>query len=65
MVLASRPVLLDRRFAARPVAAHSAIVTALAVRIFSSELTSVVFPTPGPPVMTITLETSATRSAPF
>ena len=65
MVFASRPVLSDRRFAARPVGAQSAIVTALAVRIFSSELTSVVFPTPGPPVMTITLETSATRSAAF
>jgi hypothetical protein len=65
MVFASRPVLSDRRLAARPVGAQSAIVTALAVRIFSSELTSVVFPTPGPPVMTITLETSATRSAAF
>ena len=52
MVFASRPLLSDRRFAARPVGAQSAIVTALAIRIFSRELTRVVFPTPGPPVMT-------------
>jgi hypothetical protein len=65
MVFASMPVLSDKRFAARPVGAQSAIVTVSALRIFSSELTRVVLPTPGPPVMTITLETSATRSAAF
>ena len=32
---------------------------------FSSELISVVFPTPGPPVMTVTLDESATLSAAF
>jgi len=65
MVFASMPVLSDKRFAARPVGAQSAIETALAINIFSKELTRVVLPTPGPPVMTITLETSATRSAAF
>ena len=65
MVFASMPVLSDKRFAARPVGAQSAMVTVLALTIFSSELTRVVLPTPGPPVMTITLETSATRSAAF
>ena len=45
--------------AARPVGAQSAIATALAVRIFSRELTSVVLPTPGPPVITSTLETES------
>ena len=58
-------MLSDRRFAARPVGAQSAIETALAIRIFSSELISVVFPTPGPPVMTVTLQTSAILSAAF
>ena len=65
IVLASRPVLSVKRFAARPVGAQSAIVTALAIRIFSSELTRVVLPTPGPPVMTIILEARAARSAVF
>jgi len=37
MVLASSPVLSDRRFAARPVGAQTAMATALASRIFSSE----------------------------
>jgi exodeoxyribonuclease V alpha subunit len=55
MVFASRPVLSDKRFAARPVGAQSAIETALAIRIFSTELTRVVLPTPGPPVMIIIL----------
>jgi hypothetical protein len=40
-------VLSARRFAARPVGAHSATSTDLARRILSSELTSVVLPTPG------------------
>ena len=65
MVFASMAVLSDKRFAARPVGAQSAIATVLALRIFSSELTRVVLPTPGPPVMTITLETNAARSAAF
>jgi len=65
IVLASRPVLSDSRFAARPVGAQSSIPTVLASRIFSSELTSVVLPTPGPPVITSTLAPSATRMASF
>ena len=63
--MASRPVLSDRRFAARPVGAQGAMMTVLTSRIFSSELTSVVLPTPGPPVITSTFEASATRMASF
>ncbi len=37
--------------------------TFFATRILRIELTSVVLPTPGPPVMTSTLESSAVRSA--
>src|SRR5262245_56105697 len=55
MVLASRPVLSDSRLAARPVGAHSATWTCLAIRIFRTELINVVLPTPGPPVITSTL----------
>src|SRR5262249_46989645 len=65
IVLASRPVLSDSRFAARPVGAQSSIPTVLASRIFSRELTSVGLPTPGPPVITSTLAPSATRMASF
>jgi hypothetical protein len=56
-------VLSASRFAARPVGAHNATDTAFARRIFSSELTKVVLPTPGPPVITSTLLTSARLSA--
>ena len=59
MVFASSPVLSDNRFAARPVGAQSATRTCLAIRIFRIELTSVVLPTPGPPVITTTLLESA------
>ena len=54
IVLAANPVLSVSRLAARPVVAHSATETDLAVTIFRIELTKVVLPTPGPPVMTST-----------
>src|SRR5229473_2186238 len=57
------PGALGEAFGGAAVGAQSAIVTALALRIFSRELTSVVLPTPGPPVITSTLETRATRTA--
>jgi hypothetical protein len=56
-------VLSDSRFAARPVGAASATLTPLTLRIFRIELTSVVLPTPGPPVMTRTFDRSARRTA--
>src|ERR1700730_7554153 len=48
MVLAPNPVLSAKRFAARPVGAHSATVTDFAHRILRMEFTRVVLPTPGP-----------------
>ena len=51
------------RFAARPVGAQSSSVTAFAARICRIELTMVVLPTPGPPVITMTFEHSARRIA--
>ena len=63
MVFASSPVLSDNRLAARPVGAQSATRTCLAIRIFRIELTSVVLPTPGPPVITSTLLERAVRTA--
>ena len=54
MVFASKPVVSVSRFAARPVGAHSKHFTPLARRIIRIEFTSVVLPTPGPPVMTTT-----------
>ena len=63
MVFASSPVLSDNRFAARPVGAQSATRTCLAIKIFRIELTRVVLPTPGPPVMTTTLLESAVLTA--
>src|SRR3989442_893107 len=51
------------RLAARRVGAQSAIATLFARRILRMELTRVVLPTPGPPVITSTLETRATRTA--
>src|SRR6266446_10739977 len=52
MVFASKPVVSVSRFAALPVGAHSRHFTPLALRISRMEFTSVVFPTPGPPVIT-------------
>ena len=59
MVLTSSPVLSDRRLAVRPVGAQRANATRLAPITFRTELTSVVLPTPGPPVMTSTFDRSA------
>src|ERR1700704_4920367 len=53
MVFASSPVLSGNRLAARPVGAHSATRTCLAISTFKIELTRVVLPTPGPPVITL------------
>ena len=63
IVFASNPVASLIRLAARPVGAHSRISTPLADRMRRIELTIVVLPTPGPPVMTETLEESAARTA--
>src|SRR6202046_2106151 len=63
MVFASSPVLSDNRLAARPVGAQSATRAYLAIRLFSIELTRVVLPTPGPPVITSTLLERAIRTA--
>ena len=63
MVRASSPVLSARRVAARPVGAHSATATPLAPSTFRIEFTSVVLPTPGPPVITSALDRTASRSA--
>ena len=57
------PVLSESRLAARPVGAHKPSETFFAIRIFRIELTKVVLPTPGPPVITITFDSSAVRSA--
>ncbi len=54
MVFASSPVVSVSRFAALPVGAQSRHFTFLARRIRRIELTRVVFPTPGPPVMMAT-----------
>ena len=48
------PVVSVSRFAARPVGAHRRHLTPLARRIIRIEFTTVVLPTPGPPVMTTT-----------
>ena len=63
MVFASKPVVSVSRFAARPVGAHSRHFTPLARRIIRIEFTSVVLPTPGPPVMTTTRFASTVFSA--
>jgi hypothetical protein len=52
MVFASMRVVSVSRFAALPVGAHSRHLTFLALRIIRIEFTSVVLPTPGPPVIT-------------
>ena len=63
MVLASNPVASVMRLAARPVGAHSNRLTPLAARMRKIELTMVVLPTPGPPVMTSTFDKRANRIA--
>ena len=63
MVLASIPVASVIRLAARPVGAQSNILTPLTPRMRKIELTMVVLPTPGPPVMTSALLISANRIA--
>src|SRR5580692_4877110 len=65
MVLASRPVASFMRLAARPVGAHSNRLMSFAERTRRIELTMVVLPTPGPPVITSTLEASAVATAAF
>jgi hypothetical protein len=65
IVFASSPVDSDNRLAARPVGAHNSAFTCFARRIVSIELTSVVFPTPGPPVMTNSFDERARRIACF
>src|SRR5262249_55814856 len=65
MVFASSPVLSDRRLAARPVGAQSAIAAGLAPKNFRSEVTSGVLPTPGPPGKTPPLHPHRTREGPF
>src|ERR1019366_8327010 len=54
IVFASVPVVSVSLFAARPVGAHSRHFTFFALRIVKIELTKVVLPTPGPPVITTT-----------
>ena len=51
------------RLAARPVGAQSRSLTPLAARMRRIELTMVVLPTPGPPVMTSTFDSRASRIA--
>ena len=63
MVHASRLVASLIRLAARPVGAHSSSRTPLAARMRRIALTMVVLPTPGPPVMTMTLASKASRTA--
>jgi hypothetical protein len=50
--LAVRPVVSASRFAARPVGAASTHFSFFALKISRILRTSVVLPTPGPPVMT-------------
>src|SRR5680860_572332 len=63
IVLGSNLVASVMRFAARPVGAQSSRVTPFADRMRRIELTMEVFPTPGPPVMTRTFDTRASRIA--
>ena len=65
MVLASRPVASDMRFAARPVGAHRATRAPRASRMRMMAFTSVVLPVPGPPVMTSSLSRAAFSTASF
>ena len=61
IVLALTPVASVRRLAARPVGAHRRHWTFLARRMSRMALTSVVLPTPCPPVRTSTRLASAWR----
>ena len=63
MVLASRPVDSVSLLAALPVGAQRVTRSLRARRIPRMLFTRVVLPTPGPPVMTITLLASASRTA--
>ena len=63
MVFASNPVASVIRLAARPVGAQSSMLTPFAARMRRIAFTMVVLPTPGPPVMTSTLEARANRMA--
>ena len=63
IVFASRPVASVIRFAARPVGAASRILSPNARYAAMIPCVVVVFPVPGPPVSTITLETAALRIA--
>ena len=63
MVLASIPVCSVMRLAARPVGAASATRTPLATSRRKMVSSSVVLPTPGPPVTTATLEPSTSFKA--
>ena len=63
IVRASSPVASLILRAARPVGAHSTISTPLAARMRRMASTSVVLPTPGPPVMTVAFDLSANRTA--
>ena len=65
MVLAWNPVASVIRLAARPVGAQRRSFTPLAESTRRMDLTMVVFPTPGPPVMTSTLDIRARRIAVF
>ena len=64
-VLASILVHSKSLLAARPVGAASAILNFLVSRILRMELTKVVLPTPGPPVITRTFDVRAISIACF
>ena len=63
IVLASMPVVSNRRFAARPVGAHNRHLTFLALKTGRIAFARVVLPTPGPPVMMSDRLVSACLSA--
>ena len=63
IVLASKPDASVIRFAARPVGAHSRRLVPFAARMRRMALMMVVLPTPGPPVITNTLDIKASRIA--
>jgi hypothetical protein len=63
LLLASNPIASLIRFAARPVGAHSASLILFAASMRRMALTMVVLPTPGLPVITSTLDISASRIA--
>ncbi|CCZ95004.1 uncharacterized protein BN495_00271 [Corallococcus sp. CAG:1435] len=65
IVFASRSVLCDSLLAALPVGAQNSNRKPVAVRISAIQRIIVVFPVPGPPVMTVTPFISADLTAPF